>query len=92
MLIDFVKNLCHSKIMKTKLYKSTSDKKVSGVAAGMADYFGIDTTVSRIAWFLFVLITGFFPGLLLYIILAWILPTEDEVKRVGVNYEEVKSE
>lgn len=75
-----------------KLYKSTTDKKVSGVAAGMAHYFGIDVTLSRIIWFVFILVTGFFPGLLLYIVLAWILPTEDESKIVDIKYEEVKEE
>jgi phage shock protein C len=63
-----------------KLYKSTSDKKIFGVAAGTANYLGIDVTISRIIWFLFILITSFFPGLLLYLILAWVLPTEGEVK------------
>ena len=75
-----------------KLYKSTTDKKVSGVAAGTAHYFGIDVTLSRIIWFVFILVTGFFPGLLLYIVLAWILPTEDESKIVDIKYEEVREE
>jgi len=90
MLIDFVKNLCHSKVMNKKLYKSDTDKKISGVAAGTAHYFGIDVALSRVLWFLFILVTGFFPGLLLYIVLAWILPTESEAKIVDVDYEEVK--
>ncbi len=75
--------------MKKKLYKSETDKKVSGVAAGMADYFGIEVVWSRILWFIFILATGFFPGLLMYIVLAWILPTESEAKIVDVEYEEV---
>tara|TARA_B100001123_G_C14448211_1_gene685480 strand:- start:72 stop:308 length:237 start_codon:yes stop_codon:yes gene_type:complete len=75
-----------------KMYKSTTDKKVSGVAAGTADYFGIDVTVMRIIWFVFVLATGFFPGLLLYIVLAWILPTDNEVKTTETESNKVDSE
>jgi len=62
-----------------KLFKSTTNKKISGVAAGTAEYFGVDVTLGRVLWFLFILVTGFFPGLLLYIVLAWILPTDVEV-------------
>lgn len=73
-----------------KMYKTNTDKKVFGVAAGTANYFGIDVTVSRIAWFLFILITGFFPGLLLYLVLAWILPSESQFEATDVEFEEAQ--
>lgn len=60
--------------MANKLTKSTSDKKLCGVCAGVANFFGMDATVVRLIWLLCVLLAG--TGLLLYIICALILPNE----------------
>ena len=53
-----------------KFYLSTTDKKIGGVCGGIAEYFGIDSLLVRVA-FLF-LIFGVGSGLLFYILL-WIL-------------------
>ena len=58
--------------MKKRLYKSSTDKKLDGVCAGVAEYFGIDPTVIRLLWALAVLFAG--CGLLAYIVAAIILP------------------
>ena len=58
--------------MKKKLYKSTTDKKLDGVCAGIAEYFGIDPTVVRLAWVLFSVCGG--SGVLAYIICALVIP------------------
>lgn len=58
--------------MKNKLYKSNSDKMVSGVCGGIAEYFNIDSTIVRLALVLFILIGG--SGLLAYIICAIVIP------------------
>ena len=34
-----------------KLYLSDHNKKIAGVCGGLADYFGIDPTILRVAWF-----------------------------------------
>jgi len=60
--------------MANKLTKSSSDKKLCGVCAGVAKFFGIDPTIMRIIWLACVLFGGF--GLLLYIICALVLPNE----------------
>lgn len=36
--------------MKKKLYRSSTDKKISGVCGGIAEYFGIDSTIIRIIY------------------------------------------
>ena len=36
--------------MKKRLYCSKTDKKLCGVCAGVADYFGIDPTIVRVIW------------------------------------------
>ena len=57
-----------------RLYRCRQDRKIAGVAAGMAEYLEIDPTVIRIAWILSAFLGGF--TILLYVILAFIVPVE----------------
>lgn len=59
-----------------KLYKIESEKMVSGVCAGIADYFDIDPSIVRIVWVLLGLTGG---GIIAYIIAAVILPDKSKV-------------
>lgn len=59
--------------MRKKLYRSTTDKKIAGVCGGLAEYFDIDVTLVRIL-FVLTLLPGGVPGLLLYLILAIVMP------------------
>ncbi|HIG76239.1 MAG TPA: PspC domain-containing protein [Bacteroidetes bacterium] len=56
-----------------KLAKSKKLKKISGVASGIAEYFGVDPTVVRIA-FVLAAIFGQGAGIILYLILSFVLP------------------
>ncbi len=56
----------------TRLGRSTTDRKIAGVAAGVAEYFGLDPTLVRVAWVLAVVFGGF--GVLAYVILWIVLP------------------
>ncbi len=56
--------------MQRRFYLSTTDKKLGGVCGGLAEYFGIDSLIVRIAFV--ILILGFGTGLLAYILL-WLL-------------------
>lgn len=58
--------------MEKKLYKSDTDKMVCGVCGGIAEYFGFDSTVVRLAWVGLSLLGGF--GLIPYIIAALVMP------------------
>jgi phage shock protein PspC (stress-responsive transcriptional regulator) len=54
-----------------QLTRSETDKKIAGVAGGMAAYFGLDPTLVRVAW----LIVGLMAwGILAYVILWIVLP------------------
>jgi len=55
-----------------RLMRSSADKKIGGVCAGLADYFDLDPTVVRIVWLLAILFAG--TGFLLYVILWIALP------------------
>src|SRR5579864_9664565 len=57
---------------KKRLVRSSTDKKIGGVCAGLADYFDLDVTLIRIIWLLAVLCAG--TGLLVYIVLWIALP------------------
>ncbi len=65
-----------------RLARSTSDRKIAGVAAGVARYFGLDPSLVRVAWVLSVLLAG--AGGLLYLVLWIVLPEEpDGISLVG---------
>ncbi len=56
-----------------KLYKST-DKKIDGVCAGIAEFFEIDPTIVRLLYALITLFTAVGAGIVVYIILAFVMP------------------
>ncbi|MFN8530026.1 MAG: PspC domain-containing protein [Anaerolineae bacterium] len=57
-----------------RLIRSRSDRQISGVCGGVARYLNVDSTIIRVAFVLLALAGG--PGLLLYIILALVMPEE----------------
>jgi phage shock protein C len=57
---------------RRRLMRSSTDKKIAGVCAGLADYFDLDATIVRVCWLLLVLFAG--TGLLAYLILWIVLP------------------
>ena len=57
-----------------KLTRSSSNKVLAGVCAGLADYFGLDPTLVRAGYVLLSVLSAAFPGLLVYIILMLVLP------------------
>jgi phage shock protein C len=49
---------------------------VAGVIAGFSEYFAVDVTVLRVLYILFVLATGFFPGVFGYFIAVLLMPVD----------------
>lgn len=74
-----------------KLYKST-DKKISGVCAGVAEYFEIDPTIIRIAYALITFFTAGFAGVIVYAILAFVMPVRPFPEYQYNEYEENKTD
>ena len=58
--------------MSKKLYKSTTDRKLCGVCAGVANYLNIDPTVVRLLWALITFLGG--AGVIAYIVCALVIP------------------
>lgn len=57
-----------------KLTKSAYDKKLAGVCGGLAEYFDLDPTLVRAGYVILSVFSAAFPGVILYIILAVIMP------------------
>lgn len=55
-----------------RLERSMRDKWLGGVAGGLADYFGIDSTIVRLVFI--VAFFGFGTGLLIYLVLWLVMP------------------
>lgn len=64
-----------------RLYLSSTDKKLSGVCGGIGEYFGIDSTLVRLAWILITVVTAILPGILAYIVAAVVVPSEPEAAK-----------
>jgi len=59
-----------------KLHRLPDEGTLAGVIAGFAEYFGIDVTILRVLFVLFVLVTGVFPGVIGYILAIFIMPVK----------------
>ena len=58
--------------MAKKLYRSTTDKMLGGVAGGLAEYFDIDSTLVRVLFIVVIFLGG--GGIIAYIILWIVVP------------------
>ncbi len=74
-----------------KLYKST-DKKLDGVCAGIAEFFGIDPTIIRVAYALVTLFSAGFVGIIVYAVLAFVLPRRPFPEYQYNEFEENKTD
>lgn len=61
--------------MEKRLMKS-ADKKFCGVCGGIANYFDIDPTIIRAIYAALTLFSAAFPGIILYFVLAVVMPSE----------------
>ena len=63
-----------------RITRSQSDRLLTGVCGGVADYFSIDPTMVRLIWIFFTLFGG--SGLLAYIIATLLIPDRNSQERV----------
>ena len=55
-----------------RLMRSSTDNKLAGVCGGLGVYLDADPTIIRLVVILLVIFTGFFPGIVGYV-LAWLI-------------------
>lgn len=63
-----------------RLTKSATDRQVSGVLGGIAEYFGIDSTIIRVIFVIFAF-AGVGSPVFIYILLAILLPEPNQKDR-----------
>ena len=71
---------------KKKLYRSTSDRVIAGLAGGIAEYFGVDSTIVRLAIVILAVLSGG-PMILVYL-LAWLIIPKDKELSSSVNAQD----
>ena len=57
-----------------KLYRSNDNKIIAGIVGGLGEYFGSDPVLLRLIWILIVVFTGVVPGVIAYIVAAFVVP------------------
>jgi phage shock protein C len=75
-----------------RLTRSKSDKMIAGICGGLAAYVGIDSVLVRALFFILILASGI--GFPIYLILWFIMPSEESVGRpnaevIQTNIEEM---
>lgn len=63
--------------MSKKIYRSKTNRMISGVCGGLGEYFSIDPTIIRLFWLLLAISTSG-GGIIAYIIAIIIMPEEDD--------------
>lgn len=65
--------------MKKRLERNKEKAVVSGVLVGLAEYFDHDPVLYRVLAVTFLIITGVFPGLLIYLAALFLIPKKNLV-------------
>jgi len=58
------------------LRRSTTDRQIAGVCGGLADYFGVDSTLVRLVWVIASIFCGVIIGGVIAYLLAWLIIPE----------------
>lgn len=64
--------------MTTKRLTKGHDKCLAGVCSGLAEYFDIDPTLVRLGYAALSIFTVGFPGVVLYIVMALVMPNPND--------------
>lgn len=58
-------------VIGRRIARSETDKKIAGVCGGLAEYFGVDSTLVRVAWIILAVLPGAVVGGMLAYLAAW---------------------
>jgi phage shock protein PspC (stress-responsive transcriptional regulator) len=61
-----------------RLTRSRTNGTVAGVCAGLADYFGVDVVLVRVAWVVLSIVPGAIIGGVLVYLAAWVIMPEGD--------------
>ena len=60
--------------MEKKLTRSREQRILAGVMGGLGEFFGIDPTLLRLGYVILTVFSGFFPGIIGYLLAILIVP------------------
>lgn len=69
---------------KKRLYKIKDQSMISGVCAGVGEYFDIDVSIVRLVWIGLAFI--YFVGVIVYIAAAIVLPDKKDLIKKDPNF------
>lgn len=72
--------------MNKKLYRSNTQKMLTGVCGGIAEYFNTDVSLVRLITL--ILCVAFGPGILIYIAAAFIIPERKDGDVYDADYRD----
>jgi phage shock protein C len=61
-----------------RLFRSNTNAMLSGVCGGFGQYLGVDPTLVRIVLAIVTACTAIAPGVIIYVILSFIIPSEGD--------------
>ena len=67
-----------------RLRRSRRDRKIAGICSGIAEYFGMDPTIVRVAWVILAFLSAGL-AIVLYLVLIFVIPDEDELSPANVR-------
>lgn len=73
-----------------RLLRSRNERMIAGVAGGLANYFGIDPLIVRVALIALTLFNGL--GTIIYVTLWLLVPNEDAIGDARSNLQESVNE
>lgn len=67
--------------MERRLYRSMKNRVLFGVFGGMGEYFNTDPVIIRVIAVVITVFTGFFPGIIAYLVMGLIIPEQSATPR-----------
>lgn len=61
--------------MTKRLSRPVHDRMIGGVCSGLANYFELDVSLVRVGYVFLSIFSAGFPGILVYIIMCFVIPT-----------------
>ncbi|NLN65160.1 MAG: PspC domain-containing protein [Clostridiaceae bacterium] len=73
--------------MEKKLYRSTRDRIFGGVCSGLSEYAQVEKGLLRFLTAVAIVVTGFLPGIIAYVVCVLVIPSEEAVLKDQMSYE-----
>ncbi len=74
-----------------RLLRSKTNRMIAGVCGGIGEYFDTDPNLIRVIWIVITVLSGFFPGILAYILVWLIIPESGSEETIEATYS-IKNE